>query len=697
MLGAVAFADGRHAIVDAECGLSVSLPSAEWKLTDQSAGASVVHIYSPSPALIPRFTAIRSPAAAAPGGLAGRARQVSSLGATAVEVVDAAIAGQAAQKLEYVVKGVRAIEYGVARAGDFLLVQVVATETQWADATVGPELRAIFGSVAFAAAAAREVRVDATTPAQVRAARAALDRPRLFAVRGHDVRVRVDPGTGRLECRDTLRVEGLAPQVRELTLRSSIVSVDSLRLGTADVPVERLDAGSLRVRLPEPLHRGESAQLEWASHAEDYFLAVDQNLVTEIAVLAQVRAASSYSSHGFYFPVDDEDDAAVELRITVPEPYVAVAGGAAGAAVPGDPGWRTFAWSFDARPRQMPPGFAVAKYTSRSATTAGGLSVEVHALPGGEQRAAAQLAVALRAAALFETRMGGLPWRRVAVCHVRPQRKETAVSLPGLILLSDAYFQLSSDRGWSGEAFAAGEDSGSMAVVDELAHQWNFYAASYPNEFAEGLSTFACLLFLEGETGAGEYRKAVRACAATYIATAERVEDVAVANPALYASDCYRTVAFAKVPAVLDLLRARLGEKAFFEGWLRAFAKAPVGRRLTYDDFRGAFEEASGADLGTFFEQWFFRAGHPRVRFTWEPATTQDGPAVRVRAAQVQPAGTFEADVPIEIRTAGGSVVTRRLALRTREDSSVFALPAPPVSVALDPHGEVPLVRPLDR
>ena len=151
------------------------------------------------------------------------------------------------------------------------------------------------------------------------------------------------------------------------------------------------------------------------------------------------------------------------------------------------------------------------------------------------------------------------------------------------------------------------------------------------------------------------------------------------------------------MPAVLDLLRVRLGGKAFSEGWRAAFERAPGGRHLTYDDFQGAFEAASGADLGTFFEQWFFRAGHPRVRLTWELATTQDGPAVRVRVAQVQPGGTFEADVPIEIRTAGGSVVTRRLALRTREDSSVFALPAPPVSVALDPHGEVPLVRPLDR
>jgi hypothetical protein len=691
----LASAGDRPAVHDAECGVEVVLPGDNWKLKDMSGGGALCHVWSPSPGIVPRFSAIRESAAMAPNGMTTRARQVAAAAGGAVDVADGTVAGVAAQRIDWTARGVRAIEYGLRQGADFLIVQVAAEEAAWADDVRRAELQAIFDSLKFTAVVTGPIRVDRTTPDQVRAARAARSKPRAFAIRSHDVRVTVDPAAHSLTSQDTLTVECLGPDVSELALRLStpMMIVDSVRVGDRTLTCDSAGPHAVRIALPAPLRRGKVVTLDFAAHADDYFLAVDQKLLAELSVLAQVRPGSTWSSHGIYYPIDAENDAAVRLRISAPEPYVTVSGG-----VPTDPGTghATSETTFDARPRLLPPGFAVSAYLSKSGKTPGGLTVEVWHAQGEEERAARVLSVALRAARLFEQTMGPLPWPRVAVCHVRPERKETSVSLPGLVLLSDAFFGSGDGGGPKGAEFVAGEQSGSMAVVDELAHQWNGYTTAYPNELGEGLSSYADLLFVERESGADEYRAAVRACAAAYIGTAERTEDVAAANPAIYRSEGYRTVVFAKTPAVLHLLRQRLGEKAFFAGWRAAFESAPHDRRLEFDDFRRAFETASGTDLGSFFDAWFLRPGHPRVRVDWEAAPCDGHPGVRIRVMQTQPGPPFELDVPVLIRTAKGDCV-QMFALRTREDSSLWPLPDAPTGLELDPFGDVPLVRVVER
>ena len=52
-----------------------------------------------------------------------------------------------------------------------------------------------------------------------------------------------------------------------------------------------------------------------------------------------------------------------------------------------------------------------------------------------------RLKVAVESADIFEKMMGPLPWKDVRFVHVTPVRKETGVSLPGLILISDMFFR----------------------------------------------------------------------------------------------------------------------------------------------------------------------------------------------------------------------------------------------------------------
>ena len=56
---------------------------------------------------------------------------------------------------------------------------------------------------------------------------------------------------------------------------------------------------------------------------------------------------------------------------------------------------------------------------------------------------------------------------------------------------------------------------------------------------------------------------------------------------------------------VLHLLRAELGERAFWEG-LRQYTRMYFGKSVITPDFQTAMEQASGKSLKEFFAQWVY-------------------------------------------------------------------------------------------
>ncbi len=687
-----------HKVLDAECALEVELPGAEWILSERHStvsGLVAVRVYGPHGEIGTRFSIVQHPKALAGTGLQARAEHLQRLVGKPIEVTAGEIAGLTGERMEYAVQGSLSIEYGVWRGDVFQVIQVSAPSGDWEDAEKGPVLRAIFDSVRFVERSATEADsgFDATPPEEVRARRApAPGRERSFSIISHEVALDIEPATGRLACQDLFVVEALAGGESLLELSQSGLEVDSITAAGSDLAFEggggegAAEGGALRIHLPEPLARGQTIELLYQAHAEDFFVAMDQQLVAEVAVFGQVREGSSYSSHVLYYPIDERNDAAVTIALTVPEGYVAVSGGDAGSCETKD-GRITFTYRTEERRiRQLPFGFAAGRYEVARGAAGGGLEVEVYFPAGAEKRGAAYLDVALRAGGLFQRLMGPLPWKRVAICVVAPERKETGVSLPGQILLSGAFFIDLEGIEPDGARVADPSMMGYLLVPDELSHQWNFYAAPLPNELAEGVSTYTNLLFLEQEGGHAEYLEGVRGCASAYLDGVARKDEVALADPRIYQSSAYRMIAFCKVPAVLHGLRQRLGDEAFFAGWQRAFTSIREPDQ-SYALFQAAFEEASGQDLCSFFDGWFFSAGYALVEVRFAAKEEHGAPAVEVTLRQTQNTGPFEIDTEVEVETAGGEKFRFPAALRAAEQTFTWPLPEAPVKVTVDPDG----------
>jgi aminopeptidase N len=164
-----------------------------------------------------------------------------------------------------------------------------------------------------------------------------------------------------------------------------------------------------------------------------------------------------------------------------------------------------------------------------------------------------------------------------------------------------------------------------------------------------------------------------------------------VADPAIYETKLYRMIAFCKVAVVLGLLRDRLGDETFFRAWKHVFTSLR-GRPVDFDDVQRAFAASSGVDLGRFFDDWFFQAGHPALRVSWKAHAADSGSTLALVLEQVQPRGIYSLDVPIEV-TLDSPPGTRTLTVPLTGIRTEVSLPLPgvPHSLRVDPHGTLPL------
>lgn len=673
LLGLVALPCSAERVVDEPTGVSFEHPFDQYLIEDMSQGRALVRMYT-TPDHTQRVIIMSLPSAAAPDGMDSRRTTIDGLGGP--DYVEhryetATLAGLPAHALEYSAQGLRVLEVGAMRGTALLIIQVAAPESMWEDPDQAAEYRAMPDTVRFEGEMAPEaepIAPDLSTPDEVRAEWPARAAPS-WRIAHHDVRIRLDPGAGSAAVEDDLTIEALEEGVDAAKVVTSVVTDVRFTHEGADLATVTTDGSNAsqhhEVTLPQALDPGDTVTLRYTARAQDYFQSIPNQTVAEISVMGQVREHSSYTSHVLYYPVDEGNDATVTLSVTVPEDYLVAAGGEPLGVEDGGDGTVTYRFENTLSvPRLLPFAWAAARYVVRSATTSGGTEIDWYGYEGEDALLDQRLEVALQAGETFEAMMGALPWGRVAFAHVTPEEREMGVSTPGLILVSDGFFGDFGDLDLAGRSVNDPEVLNALIVVDELSHQWNAYAVALPNELAEGVATFLDLLWLRDQAGDETYRGGMAELAQAYVQSRALGQDVPVASPRVYQSPIYRTIAFAKVAVVLDMLMQYLGEDAFFEAWSSAFSTL-VGARPNYDEFLQALSDGAGENLTWFEEQWLLRAGLPQIR-----AEVREGELI---LEQVQPQDVFVLpDLPVRLVAPDGQI--RDLNLRMDQRVIVTAL-----------------------
>jgi aminopeptidase N len=241
---------------------------------------------------------------------------------------------------------------------------------------------------------------------------------------------------------------------------------------------------------------------------------------------------------------------------------------------------------------------------------------------------------------------------------------------------------------YSDQAFRRGTlDEG--LVAHETAHQW-FGDAVTEREWghlwlSEGFATYFAQLWTEHSRGDSAFRAGmaeIRDQIALGEATASRpVLDTAEAD---YLK-LLNTNSYQKGAWVLHMLRAQVGDSAFFRSVRAYYAAHRHGTALT-DDLRRAVEREAGAELGWFFDQWLRRPGMVEGEVRWR--FDRRARRVVLEVEQGSRFAPYRFPLVVELRDAGGAARRATVtvaASRSQRITVPLELDRAPASVVVDP------------
>jgi len=224
----------------------------------------------------------------------------------------------------------------------------------------------------------------------------------------------------------------------------------------------------------------------------------------------------------------------------------------------------------------------------------------------------------------------------------------------------------------------------------ELGHQWygDFLTTRRWDDIwlNEGFATFMEQIFTEADRGfdEGAYD---RFSAQLQVIGADR----AARRPIVYGRWVnspfelfFSGHIYPKGATVLQLLRHQLGDDVFWKAMHKYTVDHAYGNVVS-DDLRVAFEQTTGRDFKSYFDQWVYGAGFP----VFQISSRYDKAAGRViiDAKEVQPrdslTGFFDVDVNVEIRTDSG-IVTMVVPVRNGSASVGVNVKAAPRSIRWD-------------
>ena len=225
-------------------------------------------------------------------------------------------------------------------------------------------------------------------------------------------------------------------------------------------------------------------------------------------------------------------------------------------------------------------------------------------------------------------------------------------------------------------------------VIHEVAHQWfgNAITESDWNDvwLSEGFATYFTLLFIEHAYGRDEFADGLRASRQTILAFNAKSPEYRVVHENLTdMAQVTSSMTYQKGSWVLHMLRQRLGDDRFWAG-IRDYHQRFRDGHASTEDFRQVMERAGGQDLTTFFHQWLYRGGVPKLEgsWRWNAATKQ----VEIEVRQVQAGGRFTFPVEIGVEVPGAKLRVERLDVDGASARLTVSLDQAPTAVVLDPN-----------
>jgi aminopeptidase N len=172
------------------------------------------------------------------------------------------------------------------------------------------------------------------------------------------------------------------------------------------------------------------------------------------------------------------------------------------------------------------------------------------------------------------------------------------------------------------EKSVSGERRIEGLIAHEIAHQWFGNSASERDWhhvwLSEGFATYFTQVYMEKTYGRDSLQVGMKRML-------PKIDEYRIKNPRSAIVDTTITElkkllspnTYQKAGWVLHMLRKQIGDEAFFEGVRTYYDTYKFSNALTAD-FQSVMEQASGQELGWFFDQWIFQPLLPELSLSWK-------------------------------------------------------------------------------
>jgi aminopeptidase N len=314
----------------------------------------------------------------------------------------------------------------------------------------------------------------------------------------------------------------------------------------------------------------------------------------------------------------------------------------------------------------------VARFAVQRTSVVNHIPVETWVYPQNREQGFYDYAVAAKILDFFIGHIGPYPYKKLA--NVQSKTTFGGLENAGAIF----YFENS----------VTGKADHETLIAHEIAHQWFGNSASEKEWhhlwLSEGFATYFALLYNEFTYGVPKRQEEMKQDRDQVIAFFKE-KPMPVVNPST--TDLMKLLNinnYQKGSWVLHMLRQEVGDHTFWEGIREYYRRFQNSNALT-SDFQHVMEAVSGKDLGFFFDQWIYKAGHPELETSWKYDEKAKNLQLTVRQLQKGNIFSFALEIGIFQENKELPLVEKMLINKELQQVNI-PLAQKPLKIALDPN-----------
>jgi aminopeptidase N len=528
-------------------------------------------------------------------------------------------------------------------------------------------------------------------------ARPNFTRPTNYDVQHYIIRVRFDRPKKQVFGDTTVRLKPLAGGFTQAELDASDMSFESVTLEGSDTPLKFKVANEKVIVTLDKAYKPENTigiRFKYTATPKKGVYFVDKRVMNgrELSP-AQIWTQGEADEAHHWFPSFDfpSDKASTEQFITAPKDETVIANGVLEEAADNPDGTVTHHFRMAIPHSTYLVSFIVGKY-ARTADKYKDIPLGFYVYPGREGITRPAFGHTRDMMQVFEELTGvDYPYNKYDQTIVANFQFGGMENITATTMADTEIFFAQFD-------FARGNVEN--LVSHELAHSWFGNLVTCRNWaelwLNEGWATFMEAAFIEKAYGRAGYMRKIVSDAEIFM-TDDAVNPKRNGLFNQNAGDISTlfdrpATIYNKGGAVLHTLREEIGDEAFWKGANIYLNRHKFGN-VESSDLRKAMEEASGKDLGWFFDQWVYHAGHPKLEV--RPVWNGRSKTLKLTVVQTQKPDklipeAFRLPLDLEIVTPGGTK-TDRIDVRKRVEELSFKLDAKPTSITLDKLQKIPV------